>query len=242
MLTSQTSSSSLPSAKNGEAEKNGISALLPEKFKTNCLFARKVVSADVIILITSNFELIECKGREVVNYINLKCHLPAEPPTCTSVDFDVIIQQGRKCRVVYALKIHSVLLGLERKASQIRVLKVLTGVKSFNLTLDVVIGQAAFRVTHDDGKEILTNFVDSELGCLIRNEKFASIHESATRKTKAASLQLANLNDEIEKLSLRMHEDRKLLPKLMLEEVSELVLQFKKFAHNPAEIPEKSLC
>lgn len=229
MLTSQTSSSSLPSAKNCEAEKNGILHLLPEKFKTNCLFARKVLLEDdvsVNVIITSAFELIECKGREVINYINLKCHLPAELRSCTSVDFDVIIQQGRTCRVVYALKIHSVLLGLERKASQMKVLKVLTGVKSFNLTLDEVRGQAAFRVTHDDGREILTNFVDSELECLMKNEKFANIYESATRKTKAASLQLTNLNDEVEKLSLRLHEDRKMLPKLMLEDVSELVKLF----------------
>lgn len=226
MLTSQTSSSSLASGSSAKHDETADSNLFPEKFKTNCLLARKVLLHDdelVNVIISTSLELIECKGREVVNYINLKCHLPAESRSSTSVNFSVIIQQGRSNSVVYALKINSALVALERRASQLKVLNALTRVNSCNLTLDEFSRQPAFLVVYEDGSETVTDFLDLELGCMRREKRFAGIYESVNQKTKVAGLQLAKLNEEIEKLSLKMLANRSFLPKLMIEDVSRTV-------------------
>lgn len=235
MLTSQTSSSSATSlsSRNGESKK--FKCKFPEKFKKSCVFSRKVFieeasdEAVVTVIITSLCELIECVDDVVTNYINLKhqveCKLAKENISAEDVDFEVIFLDSGA--VVYVLQINSVLFGIERLSTQLKLLKTLTKVKSFKYKLDEQGSQIVIQVTFVDNKQLLTSFVDDDLEDLIRNtesSQFSNIFESASQKTEAARSQLDNISNDIEKMDLMMHGNMKMLPKLMLADVSQSYL------------------
>lgn len=220
MLTSQTSSSSATSLKNGDVKHSWE---YPEKFKQCCVYLRKMFLHDVkfTVVVTSSYEIIECKKDEVVNYLNLKCHFAdsSAEPVGSDIKFEVVIRDEI---VLYALKIRSTLFGIERSLSQLKLLKSITNVKSFKITLDEPSNEPSFQVTFGDNQQLTTAFQDEAFEEFMRNKStpdFQIIFDQATQKTKGAQLQLDKITAEIEKLDLELHGDKTLLPKLLLADV-----------------------
>lgn len=208
------------SPKSGE---NKRSQDFPAKFKDSIL-KRKIVIDDRVttIIVTSLYELIECQGYEVINYINLKFHIPHEQRTAFS-DVDVDVIQSSKL-FVYALKINSIMFGIERSSSQLKVVKVLTNVKSFSLIVDETFGDIAAKIVFADNKELITRFQDDDVECFMRNTKdtlkFKELYHYATQKREEARQLLKSITSDVEKMSLAIHGDNKSLPKTMLADVS----------------------
>lgn len=226
MLSSQPSTGSLNSCPSNGHKNSSRPLDYPEKFKQNCTFSRKVFLNKknyVYIIVTSLFELIECKGREVINYINLKRLLPVEIGSITDkdVDFEVILNSNT---VVYALKIHSILIGVERSSSQLKILKLLSKVKSFECKLSELSSEPLLEVTFDDERKILTNFQDDDLENVMQGgdlRKFHNLLRGTELRKKSVEVHLNKLTEEVNNLSLKMLAERKIMPKLLLEDVSE---------------------
>lgn len=226
MLTSQTSSSSPSSLFSSITGEKARGFGYPEKFKQNCIFSRKVFFDPenyVTVLITSLFELIECKPDEVVNYINLKslCDNVKGSVSVEDVDFEVMIKDSG---TVYALKLGSTLFGIERSSSQLKVLKTVKNVHSFKCLLDEGTLEMVAKVTFKDATKLVTSFQDDDLEEFIREKEsptFAEVYESARQISKTAASHLEKLTKEIEEMSLQLYGQTKTMPKIMLEEVSE---------------------
>ena len=222
MLTSQKSSNLSNSSSVLARREVEISSGYPEKFKKSCLFSRKVFfdSDDcVTLLVTSLFELIECKDDEIVNCINLKGLCDLKEITSKDIQFKVIVKENG---AIYALKIHSVLFGIERSSSQLKLLKTLTNVYSFKCQFDESF-ELVFQVTFDDESRLLTSFQDDDLEDFMNNkesETFADVYEKTRQISKTAATYLNTLTRNIEEMSLVLYGQTKTMPKLMLEDVS----------------------
>lgn len=226
MLESQTSSSSATSflsiKDNDSDERSGF----PEKFQKVSVLTRKVFFSDdcVKVMITNLGEMIECKNSEVVNYLNFQCHVPSdEVPiiTAENVEFEVMISDSA---LVYAVKIESTLFGILRKSSQLKVVKVLTKVKSIKSEVNEESGEICLRVTFNDQKQLVTNLLDDDYQALTgryNTARFRDIFEYGSQKIEAAEAQLNNLTKKLEELSLKLQNN---VPATMLRDVSDLNL------------------
>lgn len=228
MFESQASSNSATSR--SSVKKEDVS-VFPEKFRRDSVLLRKVFFSDdqfqsqllqaFSVMITSQCEVIECnKSGEITNYLNLQCHFPDELQIAKTenVDMEIIISDDS---VLYAVKINSMLFGIERKKSQLKLLKVLTKVNSFNRVVDENSGDISILVIFDDNKQQLTKFLDNELEDFMRNKnssRFNSVFEYVTQKTAAAQIQLDNLTSEIEEMSLKLQQE---ISATMLQDVSD---------------------
>lgn len=227
MLTSQTSSSSVSSLLSTKNDKERSHPCdYPEKFKQNCVFSRKVffdIDDCVMLIVTSLLELIECKEDEVVNYIDLKCHCDAvrDKVGTKDVDFEVMLKDTG---TVYALKIQSILFGIERNSSQLKLLKTISNVHSFKCQFDDASCEMVVQVTFSNRDEILTSFQDDEIEDFMRNKEspiFAEVFESARQISETARSHLNTLTKDIEDMSLLFYGRTRTIPKLMLDDVSE---------------------
>lgn len=221
MLGSQTSSSSSTSLLSNRNE--NFKQLFPEKFREISLIARKVFLAGEFfhLMITSQCELIEFKGGEVVNSLSLQSHfLDEEVKIVKAEDVECEAMIGSDF-VVLAVKIHSKLFGIERRPSQFKVLKVLTQVKSVRLAVDENTDEVSFAVTFNDNQLLPTNFLDDELEKFWRKKKstpvFDNIFECVSHKTAAAQDQLENLEREIKESSMKLQGE---VPATMLQDVN----------------------
>jgi hypothetical protein len=121
---------------------------------------------------------------------------------------------------IYALKINSKLFGIERKSSQLKVLKVLENVTSNQSVVDDC-GDVVILVTFNDNRQQLTKFLDDDLEEFLKNkssQRFNEIYESVSQKETTVRNQLKVLKKEVEELSLKLREE---IPVTMLHEVSE---------------------
>lgn len=224
MLTSQTSSSSATSLQSAESKKS--SGTFPEKFKKSCVLARKVFLRDthddrafLTVVITSSHELIECRGDEVTNYINLASHFKSKShASAVNVNFEVLFSDSE---VVYSLKIHSFLFAIARSPSQLRLIETLQNVKSVKYKFHELSNEMSAQVTFLDNKQLITNFHDEhykDLKSSVDSKTFSSIVENIARKTATAESYLEKVSNDIRQLSLAIQESS--LPKLLLEDVS----------------------
>lgn len=223
MLESQTSSSSAASFQSARNENLKDSSVFPEKFRDNSLLSRKVFFDEesfVYVMITSRCELIECKNMEIVNYVNLQSHFSGEEVDVVKpeeVEFEFMISDGS---VVYALKVNSKLFGIERKASQLKVLKVFEKVSSIRCAVEENYGEISMLVTFQDQKEQLTSFLEEDHEEFNRKRdtpRFHSIYECVAQKIEAAQNQLNNLQKETEEMNLKLQPE---VPSTMLQDVS----------------------
>lgn len=223
MLESQTSGSSTTSFPLSKNENVKQSSTFPEKFRDVSLLTRKIFFAGEFhrVLITSQCEFVVLKSDEIVNSMNLQSHFLSEEVKIVKaedVDFEAIIHCDS---VVYAVKINSLLFGIERRSSQLKLLKVLTKVKSVKLAVDDNIGEVSFLVVFDDNKQQLTKFLDDELEDFLRNKRsssvFESIFECVNQKTASAQDQLNILGREIEEMKMKLHGE---VPATMLQDVN----------------------
>lgn len=224
MLESQTSSSSATSFFSTKNDDSIQSSGFPEKFHKVSILTRKVFFRQDFfeVMITNLCEIIECKNGEVINYLNFQCHLPSdEVPVVKgeNVELEMMISESS---LVYAVKIATTLVGILRQSSQLKVVKVLTKVKSINSEVNEESGEISLRVIFNDQKQLLTNFLDDGYQALMGEnnaERFKSIFECVSQKTAAAEAQLNNLTREIEEMSLELQSK---VPATMLRDVSEL--------------------
>lgn len=227
VLTSQTSSSSLTSVLSPKNEKS--TSDFPEKFKKCCVFSREVFLEDALtVIVTSEFELIECAQDKVTNYLNLKSKLSSDQINLNvdsaKVQFDVVILDAINKSVLYALRIDSVLFGIERTSSQLNLLEILTGVKTFKLETIGESNEPWLKVSFNDGTHKLTRFQDEGLEDFLQNKnssQFEALFEAASTKTSAGLAELDKISRDIEKLDIAMYESSRTLPKLMMQDVSQ---------------------
>lgn len=219
MFNSQTSSASSASS-NREAAVYPPG--LPEKYREKCIFSRQVDFFDdssVTILVTSDFELIECEDSDVSNYLNLACHCKdIESVTTEEVDFSPVFLDSES--VLFVLRIKSRLFGCDRSRSQLKLLKVLNSVRSFSPYIDDD-GEISVEVTYNNGVKQTTTFCDDEVESFMSNrhsDKFSNIYQSARRRIHSAEAKLADVMSEIAVLDSKINGDSKCLPKLMLED------------------------
>lgn len=219
MFSSQTSSASSASSQRAEfVYPEG----LPEKFRKQCIYSRQVDFFDdssVTILVTTLFELIECKNSDVSNYLNLSCHCQdIQSVTTEDIDFDPVFLDCES--VLYVLRIKSILFGCSRSRSQLKLLKVLISVSAFMPNIDDD-GEIFVEVTFINGEKQKTTFDDGKVEKFIssrHSEKFSGIFQAAKQKTNCVKAKLADVTSEIAVLDSKIHEDSKCLPKLMLED------------------------
>lgn len=230
MLTSQTSSSSATSLTPSKNERpKRFKSELPEKFKESCVLSRKVlVEEPVIVIITSLCEVIEFRNVEVINYFNFKCHIESElaKETINAEDVDLGVFFRDSGVIIYVLQVNSVLFAIERLSSQLRLLKTLTKVKSFKYKLDELTNMTSVQVTFENNKQLITSFDDNDLEDLMRNAastEFLSFFECVSQKMEAARCHLDNITKDIEKMDLSLHGNLKMLPNLMLADVSQKI-------------------
>lgn len=229
MLTSQTSSSSATSLKSVKAERKKSSEDFPEKFKKSCVLARKVFlreshddRAFLTVIITSYCELIECRGDEVINNMNLSSHFSNFPSSSSQVDLEVLLRVlfvGSE--VVYSLKINSHLFAIERSSSQLRLIQTLQNVKSVKYKLDELSNEMSALVTLLCNKQFRTNFRDEhyeDLKSNVDSKTFSSIVENIAQKKATAESYLEKVTNDIQQISLTVQES--FLPKLLLGDVS----------------------
>jgi predicted house-cleaning noncanonical NTP pyrophosphatase (MazG superfamily) len=223
MLGSPTSSGSVTSLMSTKNQDKKRQSMLPEKFRKNSIITRKVFldEEEFYSIITNDCELIECKDGEILNYLNLQSHFPDDEVQIAkkkNVDIEIIIGEGDSA--VYAVKIDSMLFGIERRSAQLKMLKVLTKVYSIKCVVDRDTGDISVLVTFTDKKKLLTNFLDEQLECFMQNkntETFNSVLECVTQKTTSAQNQLDKLTQEIEEISLKLQGE---IPSSMLQDVS----------------------
>lgn len=220
MLTSQTSSGSATSL---PMRKSEAGQECPEKFKQFMILCRKVFYDDpddcLTVMVTSTCEVIECRGREVVNYINLTSQ--ASSSSFTDCDFEIFTRSSGD--VVYALKIHSMLFGVGRSTSQLKLLKVLSNVDEFRVKLDELSSETSVQVTFGDRRQVVTRFQDEDLEeflCNRDSDRFRNVFICARRRADEACEHLYKLTSEIHRMSLKLHEEQKMMPTLMLDDVS----------------------
>lgn len=215
MLRSQGSSTSFMS------NDDELTLSYPEKFRESLLLSKKVVFVDgkvSVILLTSLCELVECRGREVINSINLTGHVIIDEGTRPDeIEFDVIFLDSQK--VQFVLRIQSVLLGIERKPSELKLLKVHAKVRGFKVVLDPTTHDVAVRVTSFNNTKWLTRFKDDEVESFLDNvSSFTSVFRGASKKKAAVQCHLNKVTEDIVNLSSTLFGDRKMLPKAMLED------------------------
>lgn len=215
MLRLQASSAALKTTR-----MNTDTLLYPEKFKEN-LFIKNVVFVDgevSIVILTSLFELIECRGKEVLNYINLKCYCDFGASTKSEdIDFQELFEGSES--VIFYVKIKSILFEIERKTSDLKVSKVLRSVKRLKLVFDQPTGEVAVEVTYEDNTRKLTRLKDDESDIVISNKKsFSIICRSVSGRHKAIDSHLSVVTKQIASASLTIYGDKKMLPKALLEE------------------------
>jgi uncharacterized protein YbaR (Trm112 family) len=223
MLTSQTSSSSATSVLSPRNRELFKSLRVPEKFKADCIFARKIFIDDdfvVTVIISSRCELIECQDEEIINSIALKSYLPIGNNVINSEDvkLEVLIESSEN--VIYGLKVNSIVFGIERSFSQLKLFKVLPNVKLIKLVVCPVNRDACFLVKFNDNRKFRTKFKDEELESFMQNrltEKFSNIYESANSKIETVRQKLGSITSELEEMSLKIQQE---MPKLMLDDVS----------------------
>lgn len=231
MLTSQTSSSLLASQISsgslGSTPRNRDSNDIPEKFKECCVLKREVYLVDEVLtlIVSSEMELIECARGEVTNYLNIKATVGDEiAKQCVvsseNLQFDVILAPET---VLFVLRMNSILFGIERKPSQLKLLKTLTNVNTFKLKIVDESNDPWIEVLFNDGYVKLTQFQDEEFEDFLLNknsDKFSELYQAASDKTAEGLRELNQLSREIEKLDSIIQESSRILPKLMLQDVS----------------------
>lgn len=217
----ESSQTSTPSVKSYSSNSNGNSIqTFPEKNKTAVLKRKVCVESLIVdVMITSECEVIKCQKSEVVNYLNLKTHFQNNSQIVDkeNVKFEVVVENDF---TIYAVKIHSTLFGIERKSSQLKVLKVLEKVNSVQRAVDSS-GEVYVLVTYNDNNQELTKFLDDSLEEFLKNKNssqmFQSIYESVSKKTAVVMTQLKDLNREVEELGLKLSSR---IPAKMLQDVS----------------------
>lgn len=222
MLRSQTSSGSVTSQQSTKNQDDKRQSMIPEKFRKNSVISRKVFleAIEFYLIVTSDYEIVECKDGEILNYLNLQRHFPddeVQSVKVKNVDIEVIVGDGDS--VVYAVKIGSILFGVERRSAQLKMLKVLTKVYSMKCVVNRNTSDISVLVTFTDKKRLLTNFLNEELECFMQNkntETFNSVFECVAQKTTIAQGHLDKLTKEIEEISLKLRE----IPSSMLQDVS----------------------
>lgn len=223
MLESQPSSISISSVQSQPKEDSLFSSVFPEKYKS--IVSKKYFdkfSCSIEVMISSECEVIECRKGEVINYLDLKGYFNRKIPANLkneNVKFDIILSED--C-TIYVIKINSTLFGVERKSSQLKVLKVHQNVKSMEFALDESSNKndVLVLITFNDNKQQLTKFLDEDLEEFLKNnnsQQFQGILESVSQKTIVAQTQLNNLNREIEEMMLKLRPE---IPSTMLSDVS----------------------
>lgn len=219
MLTSQTSSSSASSVLSPKHEEARYPEELPQKFRNCFVYFRKVYFLDETVnLIITNCEVIESKRSEVVNYLNLANHCQElQNISPSDVDFDSIVQQDLS---FYVLKIRSKLFAIQRRSSQLKLIKILNNVKCFMPVVDKA-GELTVEVTFNDASKQLTSFRDELLEEFLRqrhSDKFSSIFNCVQHKTKSVQASLRSVTDEVERMDRILFGNSKFLPKMLLDD------------------------
>lgn len=221
MLGSQCSASTSRTSlfsNDGESDVDGFR--LPEKYRESCCLARKIFldreSSYVDLVITDKCEIIECQLGEVVNYLKFSDEIKSTVPKFEN--FDVLICDDG--RIIYAVKFNSTLIGLERKTSQLEILKTFSNVQSFKKHFDSVNNEIGFLLTFLDVTQKFTTFLDDDYENFLNNrnsEVFSSIFKNVHAKREAAERYLLTLTKEIEELRLKKIAQ---VPKNFLTDVS----------------------
>lgn len=193
---------------------------LPEKYRENCIFARKIYvnneKSYVDLLITNNLEIVECQESEIVNYLNLSDEITSHGLSRVEVvSFDVVITSDD--RVIYAIKFNTTLIGVERKNSQLKVVVREKNVASLKKHFCNDKREVGFLLTFSDNREKFTNFLDEEYETFINNENFFEIYKNVKAKKETVESMLHRVSQEIE--VLQQKEIAK-VPKDLLSDVS----------------------
>ena len=217
MLESQASSNSRTSLA-GDSKR---SSFYPDKFVAVAhkrIYLDKSSCNDIIV--TNEYEVIECNNGEVTNYLNLKGHFSEKDQQNLreeNVEIEFILDADR---TIYAVKINSTLFGILCKLSQLKLLRVIEKVKSVQNVVDDETGDVLLQVTFNDNKQILTKFLDEDLEEFLKNkssEKFNGIFERVAQAKVAAQSHLNNLTREVEEMSWKLSGE---IPATMLQDVS----------------------
>lgn len=219
MLESQASSNSISSLKIEDSKR---SSLFPEKFIAvaykRIYFDNRLISD---LIVTSEYELVECSNGEVVNYMNLKGYFPENNLQILreeNVEIEFILDEDQ---TIYAIKINSTLFGILRKHSQLKLLKVIEKVKTIQNVVEDETGDILLEVTSNDNKKHLTTFLDEDFLKNKSSQRFNGIFERVAQAKVAAETHLSNLTREVEEMSLKLRGE---IPAMMLQDVSRQVI------------------
>lgn len=218
-LSTSTSKSSISST-DGESFVDNYR--LPEKYRENCVYARKVFIKNqenhLDLLITDNLELVECQHGEIINYLNLSDFISNGLKKFSIESFDVLFCDDD--RVIYAVKFNATLLGIERRGSQLKVTaneKNVSTVKKYFCNEKQEIG---FLITFNDRRQQkFTKFLDDEYENFSNSETFHEIYKNVKLKRESIESHVETLSKEIQVLHLKQIPE---VPKNLLTDVSSL--------------------
>lgn len=216
---------------------------LAARLNGNILLSYKLPEG-VTIFLSSSLEFGECRHREVLNCIDLKCYSIEELSECTRADVRVERLYCRRNHQIYILQIRLHLFAIKKRESQLEVLKVLKNVISFSSVSSSEINPACIcecivRVKFKDGNTIYKTFVDEAFDELVLNEAMPGINtilkQIQDHKNEIRVIH-QQVSSETGKLVLQMFKARRILSRLLIKDVSGILSNYRCYSNSTTHI------
>lgn len=204
---------------------------IPERFMDKVVHCKTIVlqNVETTVIVTKNWEIIEVKDKQIVNYLNLKCFSSDKLYEIEDIEtvnlFKFHIVENLKRLIFYLITIGAKFFVVLREESKLEFKKLYENVKGFDLEDPESNGQCAVRIKFNDGNSLTCNFLNPMYDEAMNevSSEFPGIKKTLdylqSQENKILS-KISALRDEKEQFIMNLTNQNIFLPANMITEVN----------------------
>lgn len=208
---------------------------IPERFKDKVIHCKTLVlkNVETTVILTKNWEILEVKDKQIVNYLNLKCFLNEEVSEIEDSEtvnlFKYHIVENLERLLFYLITFGAKLFVVLRKEFKLEFIKLYENVKGFDLEDSESNRQCVVRIKFRDGNSLISNFLNPMYEEAINNvvSEFPGIKKTLDylhSKENEILSKISAVRNEKEEIIMNLANQNIFLPGNMTTEVNTIQL------------------